>query len=142
MKFQFFDALLQARKAYSRALEPVCAKWSLTHNELDVLLFLFNNPELDRASDIVSHRGIAKSHVSLSVSTLEERGLLMRKLSVQDRRTAHLALTEAALAPAQEGRNAQQTYFTKIFDGLTPEEFSLWRGIMDTVARNIKNLEE
>lgn len=142
MEFQFFDALLRAKKAYSRALEPVCAKWALTRNELDVLLFLFNNPELDRAADIVSHRGIAKSHVSLAVSSLEERGLLTRKLSAGDRRTVHLALTEEALAPAQEGRSAQQHYFTKIFAGVTPEEFSLWRGIMDTVGRNIEKMEE
>ena len=45
MQFAFFETALRAQKSYSRLMEPVCKKWNLTHNELDVLLFLANNPE-------------------------------------------------------------------------------------------------
>ena len=61
----YFDAMSKAKKEYSRCLEPVCRDFGLTQNELAVLLFLRNNPGLDRAADIVSCRSIAKSHVSL-----------------------------------------------------------------------------
>ena len=40
MQFAFFETALRAQKSYSRLMEPVCKKWDLTHNELDVLLFL------------------------------------------------------------------------------------------------------
>ena len=53
MQFAFFETALRAQKSYSRLMEPVCKKWNLTHNELDVLLFLANNPERNRAADIV-----------------------------------------------------------------------------------------
>lgn len=53
MQFAFFETALRAQKSYSRLMEPVCKKWNLTHNELDVLLFLANNPEQNRAADIV-----------------------------------------------------------------------------------------
>ena len=57
MQFAFFETALRAQKSYSRLMEPVCKKWDLTHNELDVLLFLANNPEQNRAADIVRGQG-------------------------------------------------------------------------------------
>lgn len=76
MQFAFFETALRAQKSYSRLMEPVCKKWDLTHNELDVLLFLANNPEQNRAADIVRGRGMSKGHVSLSLRSLEARGWL------------------------------------------------------------------
>ena len=74
-QFNYFDTMARAQKGYARLLEPICKKWELTRNELDVMLFLANNPDYDRAVDIVNHRGLAKSHVSMSVTSLENRGL-------------------------------------------------------------------
>lgn len=142
MRIRYWDVMLQAKKEYDRALEPACQKWSLTHNELDVLLFLHNNPGLDRAADIVSHRGMAKSHVSLSVTRLGRRGLLSRRADSADRRTVHLELAPSALAIAEEGRQIQQSFFHRIFQGMTPEELAMWQVIIEKVCRNIENLEE
>lgn len=135
---QYFDTLSQARKSYTKSLEPLCKDRGLTHNELDVLLFLYNNPGFDRAADIVSHRGIAKSHVSLSVSMLEHRGLLQRSFAPGDRRTAHLHLTEEGQTIAQEGRALQQGFFTRLFQGITPEELELWQNLIQKVQNNLE----
>ena len=96
-EFNYFDTMARAQKGYARLLEPICKKWDLTRNELDVMLFLANNPDFDRAVDIVNHRGLAKSHVSMSVTNLESRGLLERISDPADRRTVHLKLTEKDL---------------------------------------------
>ena len=87
LKADYFDNMLRGMKAYAHVIEPVCKKHKLTHNELDILLFLHNNPDFDRASDIVTKRGIAKSHVSMSVTSLEKRGLILRETDPNDRRT-------------------------------------------------------
>lgn len=137
----YFDLAGRAKKRYCRFLEPVSKKWALTQNELNVLLFLHNNPQYDRASDIVACRGISKSHVSLSVNNLERRGLLRRFVS-DDRRTAHLELTEQSRAIAQEGREAQRSYFTELYRGITPEEFDQWRRITQKVCENIETFEK
>ena len=86
MQFAFFETALRAQKSYSRLMEPVCKKWNLTHNELDVLLFLANNPERNRAADIVRGRGMSKGHVSLSLRSLEDRGLVACQADGTDRR--------------------------------------------------------
>lgn len=141
MKADYFDTMLRAKKGYARVLEPICRQWDLTRNELDVLLFLFNNPGFDRAADIVSRRGIAKSHVSLSVSTLEQKGMLTRRVDAHDRRTVHLLLTESAREAAAMGRAAQTGFFRQIYGGLTQNEIEQWIGIMEKITENIRNLD-
>lgn len=140
-EFNYFEAMDSARKSYAKMLEPLCQAWKLTRNELDVLLFLHNNPEYDRAADIVSRRGIAKSHISLSVTGLEEKGLLLRRFSEQDRRTAHLELTDRGREIADGAREKQQQYLAALYQGVSREEFEIWRNIVQKVLDNINKLK-
>lgn len=138
----YLDTMQSGSQAYNKRMEPLCREWGLTRNELDVLLFLYNNPDLDRAADIVQIRRISKSHVSLSVSNLEQRGLLTRQFDPADRRTAHLNLTEEAIPIAKAGKQAQREFFTRVFAGLSVDELILWRSLLDKVCENIKTMVE
>ncbi len=138
---EYFDSLGKSQKVYSKFQEPVCRKWEVTRNELDVLLFLYNNPEYDRAADIVSRRGIAKSHVSLSVANLEGRGMLSKQFNPEDRRTAHLKLTEDGLAVAKDGKAAQQEFLAQLYAGVSEEELNVWIEVNQKVWKNINNME-
>lgn len=136
----YFDILGQARKSYGKTLEPLCRSRQLTRSELDVILFLYNNPGFDRAADIVSHRGIAKSHVSLSVAALTGRGLLERGAPSEDRRTVHLHLTQEGLVIARQARALQEDFFSRLFAGVSREELDVWLRIIDQVGENVKNM--
>ena len=124
-EYNYFDTMAKAQKGYARLMEPLCKKWNLTRNELDVLLFLYNNPDYDRAADIVQNRGLSKSHVSLSINNLENRGFLTRREDPADRRTVHLSLTEAALPIAEKGQMSQRQFFSYIHKGVTQEQIDL-----------------
>ena len=139
--FNYFDMLSMAQKSYGKLLSPLCKEEALTRNELDVLLFLHNNPGYDRAADIVAHRGIAKSHVSLSVTTLEQRQLLRRNFDPSDRRSAHLALTGAGEKIAMRARGLQEQFFSAIYQGVSEEEFAAWKRFTATVYGNIRQLD-
>ena len=141
LRDDYFETMLRARKGYSRVMDPICQQWDLTRNELDVLLFLYNNPEFDRAADIASRRGMAKSHVSLSVSALEGKGLLRRRMDPEDRRAVRLELMGEAVDIACQGRAAQTAFFGRIYAGLTEEEIVVWTRVAEKVSRNIANLE-
>ena len=140
--YNYFDTMAKAQKGYARLMEPICKKWNLTRNELDVLLFLHNNPEFDRAVDIVQNRGLSKSHVSLSINNLESRGFLTRREDPADRRTIHLALTEAALPIVEKGQMSQRQFFSYIHKGVTQEQIDLMMDFARKVSENIKNIEE
>ena len=137
----YFNTLGMAKKSYNTLLAPVCGKWEITRNELDVLLFLQNNPGYDRATDIVTYRGMAKSHVSMSVAKLESRGFLVRKFDETDRRTAHLLLTEQGCCIAREAREYQTQFFSALYQGVTEDELSLWGSVTEKVCGNIRNLD-
>ena len=141
MRFDLFDVTQQVKKKYALAVDPVCRKWNLTKNELDVLLFLHNNPEFDRAADIVAHRGMTKSHVSLSVSNLEGRGLLTRREDPEDRRAVHLILSGEGRTIAEAGREYQVSFFGAMFEGLSREELLQLQDLMDRIRENIKRME-
>ncbi len=142
MKMDYFDVTARIRKLYGRAVEPVCTRWDLTRNELDVLLFLYNNPQFDRPADIVAYRGMVKSHVSLSVANLERRGLLLRSADSEDRRTVHLRLTEPALEIAETGRKTQEAFYRKVFDGFSRRDYELMHTMLEKVGGNLAQLEK
>lgn len=138
---EYFDSLGKSQKVYGKIQEPVCKKWEVTRNEMDVILFLYNNPEYDRAADIVSRRGIAKSHVSLSVANLESRGMLSKHFNPEDRRTVHLKLTEEGRAVAKDGKKAQQEFLAQLYAGISEKELNAWIEVTQKVWNNINNME-
>ena len=141
LSLNYLDSMQLSKKKYAAMLEPVCLRHELTRNELDILLFLANNPEYDRAADIVAVRRIAKSHVSLSVGNLEKRGLLVRTYGDDDRRTAHLQLTEPAWVIVREGQHLQKKFFTGMFADLNRQELEQWGRILDKICTNIEAME-
>lgn len=141
MKVNYFDTLLRAQKGYARVLEPICKEWEITRNEMDVLLFLANNPGTDRAVDIVNGRGLSKSHVSFSVSNLEKRGFLSRLENQADRRNVHLVLSQQVQPLVEAGQKAQRQFFASIFADVSPEEIAIWLQIIKKVSKNIQALD-
>ncbi len=140
--YNYFDTMARAQKGYARLMEPICKKWDLTRNELDVMLFLTNNPDYDRAVDIVTMRGLSKSHVSLSINSLESRRFLTREEDPADRRTVHLKLTDRAREITDNGRMVQKRFFSYLHQGVTQEQIALMVDFAKKVSKNIQNIEE
>lgn len=140
MHEDFFTDLAKARKAYYQVLEPVCRKWQLTHNELDLILFLYNNPGLNRTADVVSFRGLTKSHVSLSAAHLEETGLLVKRQDPSDRRTVRLELTDAALVPAREGSGIQQKFVEMVYEGIPAADVAVYKSVFSQIIAKLADM--
>ena len=142
MQFAFFETALRAQKSYSRLMEPVCKKWDLTHNELDVLLFLANNPALNPARDIVQLRALAKSHVCMSVDALAQRGFLAQQTDEKDKRRVRLFVTKAGQPAARAGQAAQQAFFARLHAGVTAEEFGVLRTVLGKMLQNAQGEDQ
>ena len=69
----YFAHCVDVEEVYASMVLPVCKKYGLTYMEFTVLLFLANNPQYDTATQIIKYRHIAKSHVSISIRSLQER---------------------------------------------------------------------
>ena len=138
-----WDIQTSMRSLYTMCIEPVCRDHGITRTELDILLFLANNPKYDTAAEISNIRYLVKSHVSTSLKSLEMNGYIEKAAKTGDKRRIHLKLTEAADAVIREGRKQQFVFADIITDGLDEEERRQFQSYMTRVKKNIKNyLEE
>lgn len=117
-----FDHYASVEQLYGTVTAPVCQRHDLTYMEFTVIMFLANNPTYDTASQIVRVRRLSKSHVSVSIRSLVERGLLESAYQGTDRRSIHLRLTPAASAVVEDGRQAQLDFWNVLMSGFSPEE--------------------
>ena len=133
-KLDIYLSFRQGLNLYDKVSLPVRDKFVLTFMEFIVIMFLANNREYKKASDIVEVLGIAKSHVSMTILSLEERGLLDRTVDPCDKRSSILELknTEAIV---EEGRKAQNRFMEILLDGLDEKE------LMDT-KKSFEKIEE
>ena len=140
MNGNFLDSVQHAKRAYSKYQEPVCRQWNLTQKELDILLFLYNNPTYDRAVDIVNLRGITKSHVSISVRSLAEKAFLLCSVHPNDHRTVRLELTDSGRHVAAQARQAQEAFFRALYEGIDPDALAVWNRVRNQISENILKL--
>jgi len=132
--FQHYAA---GERLYTMTVAPVCEKYGLTYMEFTVLMFLANNPQFDTAAEIVKYRHLTKSHVSMSVRSLQERGLIQGEYREPNRRTIHLSVLEAAAPIVLDGREAQRAFGDVLFSGFSKQESARFTEFMDRIDKNI-----
>lgn len=128
----------QLKHRYGALCRDVEAAYGLTRNEIDVLLFLSNNPGYDTARDVVELRGLSKSHVCKSVDALTRRGWLEGTQDPRDRRCIHLRLRPAAGEAVEAARQVQAQFLARLYDGVTDEERAMLGGILAKIADNLR----
>ena len=105
--------------------------------ELDILLFLANNPCFDTATDIIEVRYLSKSQVSSSIKLLEQCGYLRKEYLECNRKTAHLRICKEAGDIIHDGQAAQEEFISIMLDGFSQEEITGMRQYNDRILRNI-----
>lgn len=139
------DMLLMVRymmKLYERYLENVQIKYKLSHIEIAIIGFLYNNPERDTAADIVERRMLPKGNVSSGVETLVQKELLMRRQDRTDRRKIHLSLLENAFPIVKEIEEINQNFREQIFKNFSEEELKSYETMNERLLENLKEVLE
>ena len=139
MSGSFWDNALLFKGLYDQALDPVAQRWALTRMELDLLLFLANNPGRNTAAEAVRLRQWTKSHVSAAVHSLRAKGLLSAEHPEDNRKVLLLIPLPAAGEILRDGQAAQRSFYQAMHQGFTPEEEQLLESISIKIAQNIKN---
>ena len=122
---------------YSKCVDGVCVKHGITRMELDILLFLANNPHFDTATDIIEVRYLSKSQVSSSIKLLEQRGYLRKQYLQCNRKTAHLKICQGAMDIIRDGQAAQGDFISIMLDGFSQEEITSMKQYNDQMMHNI-----
>lgn len=110
------------RKLYAQMFQEAGERYGLSKLEMDILLFLHNNPGYNTARDITVMRGFAKSNVSRAVELLRSRGYLSAEAERENRKLRRLALTESVRGIVEELAGCQEAFFGILMCGFTPDE--------------------
>ena len=104
-------------------------------------MFLANNPEYNTAAQVSKIRMIPKSHVSLAVNSLSEKGLLIRK-SGENRKSVCLIPSESAATVIAFGREMQDAFQEALFLGFSAEEKATFDTLHEKMRKNLENTKK
>lgn len=121
---------------YESLTKKVCEKFGLTQMEYDILMFLYSNPKYNTAADIVKVRKSTKSHVSTSLKMLEDKRLIKRSSSAENKKHIEIILLDNAQAMIQDGLDVQKRFTEDLFKGTTEEEMAVCRSVFAKICGN------
>lgn len=131
---QFADNL---RRLAHRSMRPLGEELGLSQLEMELLLFLRNNPELNTARDAAAYRGFAKSNVSTAVEALERKGWLTVEPDPDSRRVKRLCLRMERAGDLERLAACQGGILRVLTADFTPEEAETLRVLLDRMGKNV-----
>ncbi len=132
----FWDQHKTITSCYEMLTRKVCEKYQLTQMEYDILIFLHNNPQHNTAAEIVKIRKSTKSHVSSSLKNLENRGLVERIQSADNKKHIEIVLLEKAVPIIEDGIKVQKEFAKTLLQGLSEEEKRICVEVFNKVCEN------
>lgn len=138
----FMELRTLSNYLHEQVLEPVAKENHLTLAELDILLFLANNPGCDTAQEIVKNRLMTKSYVSLGLRSLEKKHYIERSLVPGNRKTIHLKVMPSAQSIIMQGNEVQEELKNLLFEGIDEEEMDVLRKSFFRFAENMERVRE
>lgn len=124
-------------KKYTSLFEPLVKKHGLTQAEVDVLAFLYNNPEYNHAQDIVDVRGISKGHVSMAVEKLVHKGHLKRQPDPNNRRCNILTIEPSAQPLIDEIISIQNHFNMNAYASISEENKEIFHQVLNQIYKNL-----
>ena len=112
---------VEVEREYAQYRKKVMMRYHLSAAEVDILLFLANNSQFDLATDIVRVRKMQKSHVSLAVNGLCEKGYLRK----------------AAAECVCYGQKCQKEFGESLFCGISEEDKKEFLRLCELIRKNV-----
>lgn len=132
----FWDQHKNITLYYELLTKSICDKYDLKQMEYDILMFLHFYPQYNTAADIVKIRKSTKSHVSTSLKVLEEKGLIERKQSVEDKKCIEIFLLKKSDTIIDDGIDIQKKFMRALFEGISEDEMKIFKAVFDKICKN------
>jgi len=122
---------------YRQIFQPLSEQYGMSQLEIDILLFLKNNPHNNTAKEISVMRGFAKSNVSKAVESLRIQGYLTSSPDSDNRKVRRLYLTGEMQDRVDALSKCQEQCFALLLDGFTKEERLKLKEFFSRIDENI-----
>ena len=133
----FWEYLSLGKSFYRSCFDVVCKKYSLSRAELDILIFLYENPDCNTAKDITEKRGIAQSNVSTAIRNLTEQNYIEGYYEGENRRTIHLRMLDKCRPLVDDINKSRKIFDNAVFDGFDEKEMAIITSFFFRLTDNI-----
>lgn len=93
-------------------------------------------------SEISANQGTSRNTISALIRSLEEEGLIERRLDPNDRRRFNIQLTETGRRKILDQANRHITLINELFSSLSAGEMETLSAHLQTLSRRIRALKE
>lgn len=139
---EFLLMVSRYNKYYTRILTKIADEYNMSKIEIDVLLFLHNNPGFDTAKEICELRGLGKSHISKAVDLLCQKKYLETVPDGLDKRITHLVIKSDANDVIHKAKEAQENCFRKLLNGISTEDLYTMKKVITQISMNLSELND
>lgn len=142
IKKQFTTGLNNIKKFNEEKTKEVMKKFDLRKIDVQILVYLASNDTLDTARDLAETGMFTKGHISQAVKRLVDLGYIYTEKDDIDQRVQHLKLTEKSMESISDVVQQRNTFFDKIFDGISITDTRALERILLIANENIfKNMK-
>lgn len=110
------------RRVYAKTFTQLFDNEDLSPNEIDILLFLSNNPSIDTSKQLVYFLGVSKGLICRSIDSLVRKGYIISEPDKKDRRIQRLKLSSNSSALVLKLREVNQYINSVVLEGVPKEE--------------------
>lgn len=128
------QAFMYIRKIYVNEFNACFKEDNYSPNEIDILLFLHNNPSINTSMQLCVCLNVSKTLVSRSIDSLIKKQLLISKTDEEDKRIQRLSITENAQPFIMKIESLRNKINQEILKDITKEELIQ----METTLNKIK----
>ena len=94
---EFLRLSNRLREYYGKQIKDRFSEYTFSPNEISILILLQNNNSITTSTQLRVVLGVSKALVSRSVTSLEQKGIVLVKPDPNDKRISHIELTENAI---------------------------------------------
>ncbi len=126
------------REAYSNYLSKIFDDGSFSPNEINILVFLHNNPSINTSKKLTLTLCVSKGLISRSVDALITKGLLIKEKDLKDGRNAHLKLSVKAEPLILKMQESKDRFAERLIENIDPQEFAIYQKVQAQIDQNLE----
>ena len=133
----FFDSRNYCKELYELIVKPLCEKHNITQMEYTILMYLNFHPQDNTATKLIKKQFLTKSHVSISIKSLQDKQLIVGEHRGNNLRTIYLRLCDSALPIIEEGKEKCKEFSDILLSGMSDEDKNQFTILLKHIINNV-----
>ena len=130
------------RKVYAKTFTQLFGNEDLSPNEINILLFLSNNPSIDTSKQLVYFLDVSKGLICRSIDSLVKKGYVISEPDIKDRRIQRLKLSSNADPVIEQLSEVNRYIDTVVLEAVSKEEIERTKVTLEKILNKFNMILE